>query len=59
MMVRERVNIQDLFPAARELFKPDQKRRPRLWIRLVGWILAGLAATLLGRRILSWFDRNL
>lgn len=60
MIVTERVSARDLYPSASELFEPARRptpgRRPR---RALLWLLTGILAGVVGRRLLAWIDRNL
>ncbi|MGH2398814.1 MAG: hypothetical protein ACRDF6_03135 [bacterium] len=58
-MVRTSVSGEQLYPSARELFRAGQTSpdpRPRR-IALV-WLLAGMLAAVVARRLLFWIDHN-
>lgn len=60
MIVTEKVSARDLYPSASELFEPARRptrgRRPP---RALLWLLTGILAGVVGRRLLAWIDRNL
>lgn len=58
-MVTTTVSGEELYPSARSLFRPAQKAPDPLARRIaLAWLLAGMLAAVLGRRILSWIDHN-
>lgn len=59
-MIDAPVKLEELFPAAKELFTA-MKRNGRLRGRLplLVWTVAGAVLVLLGYRIVKWADRNL
>lgn len=60
MMATEKVSVRDLYPSASELFQPARRPTPPDRRRLaLAWLLAGALAALVGRRILTWMDRNI
>ncbi|HEU5298553.1 MAG TPA: hypothetical protein VFW08_03570 [bacterium] len=64
MIVTEKVSARDLYPSASELFEPARRpaRRPTPGHRpprALLWLLTGILAGVVGRRLLAWIDRNL
>lgn len=60
MMATERVSVRDLYPSASELFEPARDPVPGApRRRALVWLLAGALTAIVGRRLLSWADRNL
>lgn len=58
-MVTTTVTGEELYPSARGLFRPAQKSPDSRHRRIaLAWLLAGMLAAVLGRRILSWIDHN-
>jgi hypothetical protein len=58
-MVTTTVSGEELYPSARNLFRPAQKPLdPRPRRIALAWLLAGMLAAVLGRRLLTWIDRN-
>lgn len=60
MIVTEKVSARDLYPSASELFEPARRPTPgHRPPRALLWLLAGILAGVVGRRLLAWIDRNL
>jgi len=59
-MIDAAVKLEELFPAAKELFTAIQRNgRLRRRLPLAAWTLAGAALVLMGYRLVRWADRNL
>ena len=56
-MLQDPVRVDELFPAAKELF--DRISGQRRTASLLAWGLALGLAFVLGRKALRWIDRNL
>lgn len=52
------VTGEDLYPSARGLFRPGRETLDQQPHRTLAWLLAGVIAAVLGRRLLYWIDRN-
>jgi hypothetical protein len=57
-MATRTASAEELYPSARELFRPEAPR-PRPRRPALAWLVAGALAAVLGRRLLHWLDRNL
>lgn len=56
-MLQDHVRVDDLFPAAKELFdRISGRRKATSWL---AWTLVVGLAFILGRKALRWIDRNL
>lgn len=59
-MIDAAVKLEELFPAAKELFTAIQRNGSlRRRLPLAAWTLAGAALFLIGYRLVRWADRNL
>ena len=58
-MVEDPVRIEDLFPSAAGLFRRRPGRGRSKGLRLFAWVVAGALATLAGRQLVYWTDRNI
>ena len=57
VQVQDPIRIEDLFPSAAGLFRRRPGRSKGL--RLFAWVVAGALATLAGRQLMFWADRNI
>ena len=58
-VVEDPVRIEDLFPSAAGLFRRRPGRGRSKGLRLFAWVVAGALATLAGRQLVYWTDRNI